>query len=146
MILISACLAGINCKYSGGNNEVPRLKKMWEEGQAIAVCPERAGGLPVPRPPAEIVKDRVINTGGEDVTVNYKYGAMACLRICEKYGCTKAVLKAYSPSCGPNGVYDGTFTHTVIPGKKGIFAKMLSEAGVECIDETEYEERKDEFV
>jgi uncharacterized protein YbbK (DUF523 family) len=79
MILISACLAGINCKYSGGNNEDAALKKLYLEGKCTAVCPEQLGGLPTPRPSAEIQGDRVINTENVDVTEQYQKGAAAAL-------------------------------------------------------------------
>ncbi|MBE6110386.1 MAG: DUF523 domain-containing protein, partial [Erysipelotrichaceae bacterium] len=80
MILISACLAGENCKYSGGNNEVPELKKLYEEGKAVLVCPEVMGGLSTPRIPCEIRNGRVYNTEGEDKTENYVRGAEIALK------------------------------------------------------------------
>ena len=52
MILISACLAGINCKYSGGNNLNPELRDLVNSGKAVPVCPEQLGGLITPRTPA----------------------------------------------------------------------------------------------
>ena len=134
MILISACLAGVNCKYSGGNNEVPELKKLYEEGKAILVCPEVMGGLSTPRIPCEIRNGRVYNTEGEDKTENYARGAEKALKICLENNCRIAVLKANSPSCGPDEIYDGTFTHTKIKGS-GIFAAMLKEKGIPCISE-----------
>lgn len=138
MILISACLAGENCKYSGGNNLVEEIRELLKEGKAVAVCPEKDGGLPVPRDPAEIIDDRVISVTGADVTDYYLRGARIGMDVCRRTGCTRAILKANSPSCGPHCVYDGTFTHTLVYDKCGIFAAMLKEAGVECIDETEY--------
>ena len=134
MILISACLAGVNCKYSGGNNEVPELRKLYEEGKAILVCPEVMGGLSTPRIPCEIRNGRVYNTEGKDKTENYVHGAEKALKICLENNCRIAVLKANSPSCGPDEIYDGTFTHTKIKGS-GIFAAMLKEKGIPCISE-----------
>src|SRR5436309_2842046 len=59
--------------------------KLVAEGRAVLVCPEVAGGLPIPRPAAEIVDGsgvdvlagsaRVISETGEDVTENYLAGA-----------------------------------------------------------------------
>ena len=54
MILVSACLAGINCKYSGGNNYNEKVFNLVKEGKAIPICPEQLGGLQTPRNPAEI--------------------------------------------------------------------------------------------
>lgn len=134
MILLSACLAGVNCKYNGQNNEVPALKKLYEEGKAVLVCPEQLGGLPTPRIPCEIRGKRVYNTRGEDKTDCFVKGAQQALKICRENGCRFAVLKANSPSCGPDEIYDGTFTHTKIKGS-GIFASMLKEEGIELISE-----------
>ncbi|MDO4415006.1 MAG: DUF523 domain-containing protein [Erysipelotrichaceae bacterium] len=136
MILISACLAGINCKYNGGNNEVELIRELYEQGKAVAVCPEVYGNLGIPRIPCEKRGDRVYNTRGEDKTGNYVKGALKALEICRQNGCRLAVLKAKSPSCGVNGIYDGTFTHTLIEDD-GIFAKMLKDEGVVCLRETD---------
>jgi Uncharacterized conserved protein len=141
MILISACLAGHNCKYNGGNNLVPEIKQMFEEGKCVAVCPEQLGGLATPRPSAEIQGTRVINTAGIDVTKAYETGAAAALKQALQAGCNEAVLKAYSPSCGCGMIYDGTFTHTKIHGN-GIFADLCMKNGIHCITDEEYKEKK----
>lgn len=145
MILLSACLAGINCKYNGQNNEVPALRKLYEEGKAVLVCPEELGGLPTPRIPCEIREKRVYNTRGEDKTDYFISGAEKALNICRENGCRLAILKSYSPSCGPDGIYDGTFTHTRVKGS-GIFAAMLREEGVECISELDDMKGLEEYL
>ena len=86
MILISACLAGINCKYSGGNNLNPDLRDLVNSGKAVPICPEQLGGLVTPRTPAEIIKDskgniKVITKTGTDVTKEYILGAERALAI-----------------------------------------------------------------
>ena len=141
MILISACLAGINCKYNGGNNMVSEIQKMYQEGKCTAVCPEQLGGLATPRPSAEIQGDKVINTEGRDVTREYETGALEALKQALQAGCQEAVLKAYSPSCGCGEIYDGTFTHTKVKGN-GIFADLCSKNGIHCITDEEYKEKK----
>jgi uncharacterized protein YbbK (DUF523 family) len=141
MILISACLAGIPCKYSGGDNGNAEIIKMYEEGKCIAVCPEVLGGLATPRPCAEIQHGRVINTEGKDVSEEYRRGALLALQKAEEAGCTEAILKAYSPSCGCREIYDGSFTHTKIKGN-GVFAQMCLEHGIQCISDEEYKERE----
>lgn len=137
MILISACLAGIDCKYSGGNNLREPLKKLYEEGKAVLACPEQLGGLPTPRASSEIQSGRVVNTEGIDVTEQFEEGARRSLQICMENGCTLAVLKACSPSCGCGEIYDGTFSHTRIPGD-GIFTQLLKKEGIMCISDEEY--------
>lgn len=141
MILISACLAGNNCKYNGGSNMVPGIKKMFEEGKCVAVCPEQLGGLSTPRPSAEIQGRWVITTEDVDVTKEYETGAAEALKQALRAGCQEAVLKAYSPACGCGKVYDGTFTHTKVNGN-GIFAELCIKNGLHCITDEEYKEEK----
>ncbi len=135
-ILVSACLLGVNCKYSGKNNRNENVLRLAEKHTLIPVCPEQLGGLPTPRYPSEIRGDRVINNIGEDVTAYYEKGAGEALNIAKLFGCERAVLKARSPECGSKEIYDGTFTKTVIPGK-GITAALLEENGIEVYDETD---------
>ena len=54
MTLVSACLVGINCKYSGGNNFNQKIFDLVKEGKAIPICPEQLGGLKTPRKPVEL--------------------------------------------------------------------------------------------
>jgi uncharacterized protein YbbK (DUF523 family) len=96
----------------------------------IPVCPESVGGLPTPRPAAEIQPDGHVRTAsGSDVTWAYARGAAHTVALALGVGAEAAILKARSPSCGCHEVYDGTFTRTRIPGE-GITARALREAGV----------------
>ena len=70
-VIVSACLLGDNVKYDGTNNKNDELIKFLKNYEVIKVCPEVFGGLKVPRVPAEIVGDRVINKDGIDVTNEY---------------------------------------------------------------------------
>ena len=74
-IMVSACLLGENCKYSGGNNKDERVLSFLEGHEVIPVCPEVMGGLPTPRPPAEIVGAEVINKEGVSVDKAFRFGA-----------------------------------------------------------------------
>lgn len=143
MILVSACLAGENVKYSGGNNAVPLLCQWIEKHRddVLLVCPEVMGGLPVPRLPAEIQRHganpkdcRVVNKAGDDVTAQFRLGAEKVLALVKEHHITAAVLKESSPSCGSSTVYDGTFSGIKIPGS-GITASLLMENGVKVISE-----------
>ena len=138
MILISACLAGIPCRYDGGANTVTTLAELTARGEALPVCPEVLGGLPTPRIPSERLPDgRVVNAAGEDLTEAFHLGAERALELCRIHGCSCAVLKARSPSCGKGVIYDGSFTHTRVPGD-GVFAALLRENGVRILTEEEY--------
>lgn len=138
MLAVSKCLAGFPCRYDGRDNLVPELRALVEAGEAVAVCPEELGGLPTPRVPSELQPDgRVRNRLGEDVTAQFVSGAERAMAICRAHGCTGAVLKARSPSCGRGVVYDGGFTGALVPGS-GVFAQMLLRAGVPVTTEEEY--------
>ena len=128
-ILISACLLGVCCRYDGQSKACPAVLKLLNDHELIPVCPEQLGGLPTPRPPAEIQGNRVINREGVDVTAPYQKGAEEAARLYQLFHCDCAILKARSPSCGCGLIYDGTFTGALVPGD-GCFAAMLREEGV----------------
>ena len=128
-LLVSACLLGVRCKYSGGDNLCPQVAALREQYQLIPVCPEQLGGLPTPRAPAERQGDRVMTKDGRDVTAEYKRGAAETLKLARLFDCGAAVLKARSPSCGCGEIHDGTFTGTRIPGD-GVTAALLRDNGI----------------
>lgn len=132
--LISACLLGLACRYDGASKPHPKALELAEKEELIPFCPECFGGLPTPRPPAEIQGDQVINAAGQDVTAQYQKGAEEALRLCKLLHCSKAILKAKSPSCGCGAVYDGSFTKTLRPGN-GLTAALLKANGIEVITE-----------
>lgn len=136
-ILVSACLLGTNCKYSGGNNLCPAVVHLAEHYSLIPVCPEQLGGLPTPRSPAERQGTAVVSCEGNDVTVQYQKGAEEALKLAQLFGCDTAILKARSPSCGHGIIYDGTFTGTKIPGS-GVAAALLEEAGLIIYTEQDF--------
>ena len=134
MFLISACLCGIPCRMDGASKPVPALVELAARGEAIPVCPEVLGGLPTPRPASERQPDgRVVNCEGRDVTVRFRRGAVRALEICLQNGCTCAILKSRSPSCGVDRIYDGTFSGRIIEGS-GVFAAALRENGFRVMD------------
>lgn len=139
MYIISACLAGKNCKYNGGNNNTDWVVRLMEEEEYVLVCPERASGLATPRPPSEIIDGRVIDKDGNDITEDFKRGARITMdKVCGKVSC--AILKANSPSCGYGTVYDGTFSGKKVEGD-GVFGAMLRERGIKVVDEEDEELR-----
>ena len=133
-LLVSACLLGENCKYSGGNNRDEQVRALERYFQLIPVCPECFGGLPIPREPSEIRDGCVVSKSGVDVTAAFADGAEKTLYIAEEENCGLALLKERSPSCGSHFVYDGTFTGTVVPGQ-GMTAALLAGRGVELFSE-----------
>lgn len=137
MILVSACLAGERCRMDGKDKLVPEIRRLVESGVAIPVCPEVLGGLSTPRRPSEQRDDRVVNAAGEDVTEAFIKGADEAMRVCLKHGCTAAILKSKSPSCGYRVVYDGSFQGKLIPGN-GVFTQKLLDAGIPVVTEAEF--------
>lgn len=128
-LLVSACLLGVNCKYSGGHNFCPAVAALAERHTLIPVCPEQLGGLPTPRTPAERVGERVMTENGRDVTEQYRRGAEEAVKLAKLLGAEGAVLKFRSPSCGCGTIYDGTFTHTRIPGN-GVATQAILDMGL----------------
>ena len=132
--MVSACLAGLHCRYDGRTNHKPEVAELVASGLAVPVCPEELGGLPTPRDPSERRGDAVVSCAGRDVTAEFAAGAEAALYIAEEYGCSAAILKARSPSCGCGRIYDGTFTRTLVEGN-GLFAELLLKKGFEVFTE-----------
>ena len=142
MILVSACLLGINCKYNGDNNKNEKIEEYLKDKEFILVCPEQLGGLSTPRDPSEIINidnDDVINGNTNiisnknlDVTKQFKKGALETLKIANLYKCKEAILKEGSPSCGSNFIYDGTFTGKKINGS-GVTTTLLKQNGIKVI-------------
>ena len=138
-LLISACLLGCSCRYDGRSKPLPTLDALFAAGHTlIPFCPEIFGGLPTPRPPAERKGESVINTEGQDVTDAYVRGAAQALELVRLFRCDAALLKARSPSCGRDTIYDGTFSGTTIPGH-GVTAALLLEHDIPVFTEAELE-------
>lgn len=135
-ILVSACLAGIDCKYNGKNNKNEKIIELIKNEDVILVCPEQMGGLKTPRVPAEIQNDKVINKENIDVTKEYQKGAEEVLKIAKEFNIKKAILKAKSPSCGKGKIYDGTFSNNLIDGN-GITTELLQKNDIQVITEDE---------
>lgn len=133
-ILVSACLLGIDCKYSGGNNLNEKVLDYIKDYEVIPVCPEIMGGLSTPRPPSERIGDKVLNNQGIDVTNEYTKGANETLKLAKLFNVKKALLKAKSPSCGKGQIYDGTFKGVLVTGN-GVTVGLLESNGIEVITE-----------
>lgn len=123
-IIVSACLAGIKCRYNATSALNKKIVSLVKQGKAIPVCPEQLGGLATPRPTAERVRNRILDEKRQDYTKEFKKGAREALRITKLAGCKKAILKARSPLCGCGQIYDGTFSGKLIKGD-GVFTSLL---------------------
>ena len=132
-IMVSACLAGENCKYNGGNNRSDKVLRLMDANEVLTVCPEQMGGLPTPRIPAEIREGVVTAKDGRIVDTQFRAGAAKCLEIAKREQPDLIVLQSRSPSCGVKQRYDGTFTGTLVNGA-GVTAQLLMDNGFRCVD------------
>ena len=149
MIIVSACLLGLNTKYDGATNVHTLLQKYSARGKFIPVCPEQLGGLPTPRVPVEIIggTGQEVLTGrcvvqgeqGEIVTSEFILGANEVIKIVEMVKVTAAILKERSPSCGVNHIYDGSFSHRIKSGQ-GVTAALLKEYNIPIYSEEDLNE------
>lgn len=163
-ILVSACLLGRPVRYDGtAKRRDDELLARWRaEGRLVSCCPEVSGGLPVPRPPAEIaavsaaepatppgvrsgggdaVLDGdayVLTADGTDVTAQFVRGAEDALQVARRFDVRMAVLKEGSPSCGSTRIYDGAFTGTSITGL-GVTTALLERNGIRVFNEDQLE-------
>ena len=148
-LLVSACLLGLATRYDGGDERRDAVIALGERYHLIPVCPEQLGGLPTPRPGAEIIsgdgddvsagRARVETADAVDVTSAYVRGAEESVKLAGILGVRQAVLKARSPSCGCHGIYDGSFRRVCRPGM-GVAAAALARAGVRPWDEEDVAE------
>lgn len=138
-VLVSACLAGVRCRYDGGSCVCEDLSRLAEGRLIVPVCPEQLAGLPTPRPTSHLTggDGRQVLLGGaallddqeRDLTENFLAGARETLRIARIAGAAAAILKDGSPSCGS--------TYVTIDGEKargmGVAAALLAQAGLHII-------------
>lgn len=152
-ILVSACLVGINCRYDGRHCLQVNLLRELRAKPLLVICPELLGGLPTPRPPAqlvflesgssvenagwEVIKGRasiVWSTGG-DVTHSFIRGAENVMRLIKLLAIKRAYLKSRSPSCGLGIVssWDPAKGFSFpIPGD-GVLTTLVRKAGIKII-------------
>ena len=126
IFLVSACLVGLCTRYDGKTKPNTECKKFLQGSIWIPVCPEQLGGLPTPRPAADIIggdgrdvlqgKARVCTRSGEDVTALFLRGARETLELARLQDISGVCLKGRSPSCSVSGTI-------------GVTAALLAEQG-----------------
>jgi uncharacterized protein YbbK (DUF523 family) len=151
MILVSACLAGINCTYKAGNNRNEKVIKLVRKGKAIPVCPEQLGGLSTPRSGSRIIsgngndaldgKSKVMTDDGEDVTQQYIKGANETLAIAKNFNVSAVILKQGSPSCG-NGYTQGGLNSREKTAGDGITVALMKRNGIKVLSEEDLDDEK----
>lgn len=142
---VSAFLMGVNCKYNGGNNENAKIIAFLKDRPHLTVCPEIAGGLPVPRACCEIVNGRILNTDKEDVTDAFIRGAEKEVQRLLDEKVDLVILQPRSPSCGKGRIYDGTFQGKLKDGD-GVFVQLCKKQGIEVWNCDEFLEKRIGFL
>ncbi|MCK4534171.1 MAG: DUF523 domain-containing protein [Syntrophobacterales bacterium] len=136
MIMVSACLLGLNCRYDGESRPDEDLLSSSLRKLFVPICPEQLGGLPTPRAPSEIIggdgldvlerRSRVLSASGSDVTDCFLRGANEAMRLVELLEISTAIMKEKSPSCGVcyikrNGsIAQGSGVTSALLAKRGI--------------------------
>lgn len=161
-VLVSACLAGLPCRYDGLATPHPQVLRLAAEGRILPVCPEQLGGLPTPRPPVELrpreeemeacaerdhvaqkpapeTTRRACTADGVDLSVPFARGVAAVCELARQCGCREAILKSRSPSCGVHEIYDGSFQNRRVTGQ-GLLAEALAKAGLRLRSEEDLEQ------
>lgn len=148
LILVSACLLGVACRYDGESCHSAKVNALATRGEVLPICPEVAGGLPTPRPPAEIAgaaegldghavldgQTRVLHSDGTDVTALFIAGAQAALAAAQRLGIQRAILRTHSPSCGAGRIHEGRFAGSLVSGD-GVAAALLKRNGIQVMTE-----------
>ncbi|WP_174874873.1 DUF523 domain-containing protein [Vogesella oryzae] len=147
-LLVSACLLGQPVRYDGASKGLPATLRdtLAAHFRLLVICPEVAGGLPTPRPPAELSggdghavlqqEASVRTASGADVSAAFVAGAQQALQLAQQQHCRLALLKANSPSCGNRQVYSGRFDGQLLAGQ-GVTAALLSAHGITVYNETQ---------
>ncbi len=149
MIIVSACLAGVKCRYDGQSRECGGVIELVKQGKALPLCPEVMGGRKTPRPAVEITggggedvlagRAKIREQDGTDVTGRMTAGADSVLATAIKMGVKSAILKDKSPACGFGRIYDGTFSKKLVKGN-GVLAAAFIKNGIKVYNEDNYKE------
>jgi uncharacterized protein YbbK (DUF523 family) len=160
---MSACFLNNLVRYDGtaydvknklGIEALNTITRWQEQGRLVALCPEMSGGLPAPRPAAEIIQTdafqngvlqngalqgetvRVMTATGVDVSSEFRAGAQAALERCQHENIKMAVLTESSPSCGSATIYNGQFSAEKIAGE-GVTTALLRNNGIKVFSQFE---------
>lgn len=130
-IAVSSCLLGHKVRYDGQDREHKYVLKLCEQFHCVAICPEYAIGLGIPRAPINIVqigsekRVRGIENPNHDVTdALQEYADSIHDSIPTLCG---YVFKARSPSCGVNSTPFFSETGTELGIDSGIYSSQIKQ-------------------
>ena len=152
IIIVSACTAGVKCRYDESHRVNKKIVKLVSEKKALPLCPEVLGGRPVPRSPVEIVGGtgddvidgiaRVKDKEGNDYTEEVIDGVEEFLKTVSRLNVKVVVMKTKSPTCGYGKIHDGTFSGILKAGN-GVLAAALERRGIKIYTEDNLQDLPD---
>ena len=135
VVLVSACLLGVRCRYDGHDkrDDAAVGRAAGGDAEILPLCPEVLARLGVPRPAITLSPDGKLATDarGRDVTGQLEAGVRLADVIAREAGAVRALLKERSPSCGVHEVHgaDG------VRAGQGRFAQRLQKRGLPIVSE-----------
>lgn len=136
IILVSACLIGVPCRYNGTSALNEKLLEELREEVILAICPEVISGLGIPRIPFELPslnyekiiegKEKILNKDNKDITDSILKGLFEIIEIVKLMRVKKAYLKEKSPCCGVSYIY----INGIKKNGMGIFTYLLTKNGI----------------
>ena len=148
-IAVSSCLLGHKVRYDGQDRKNDNVMKLCNQFDCIAICPEYAIGLGIPRPPINIVqidselRVRGIANPNHDMTDALKEYADSIIEsipnICGY------IFKARSPSCGVNSTPFFNEAGTDLGKTSGIYSNRIQQRlhNLPIIEEKQLEDGED---
>lgn len=145
IIPISACLAGINCRYDGENKKLKNIEQLSNKYLFIPFCPEILAGLSVPRASMEFIngdgkkvwlnKAKLLNSHNIDLTEHIKNGALEALYFIKNINARFVVSKEKSPSCGVKSIYQ---KNHILKKGMGILTYLLIKEKITVYNEHDF--------
>ena len=151
-ILMSACLAGLNCGYDGtANGKYPSALKLltYANVKILKFCPEEVS-FGTPREMCDIHggtgfdvldgKAKVLSESGADWTAGMINAAEKMLEVAEYENVELAVLMDISAACGSQVIYDGNrfSNNKVYQIGAGVSAALLMRNGIKVISQRDF--------
>jgi uncharacterized protein YbbK (DUF523 family) len=89
------------CRYRHNGYLRKIAKGLGEWDDFLAICPEQMAGLPTPREPGSIIKERFIGRRtNTDYTAQIQRANRRILQMCRALGICDIYLLRNSPACG----------------------------------------------
>lgn len=138
--IVSACLLGLCTRYDGKDALDTDVVSLSKQYALVPICPEQLGGLPTPRPRANICggngtdvlegRASVLTDDGTDLSAAFIRGATEALKAARICNAQVAFLKEKSPSCGTRTITRRDNDSLVEAQGPGVCSALLSANGI----------------